>query len=92
MRINPSAEVVETMLKAIAAQKRSKKWQREEGRYIPSATKWLSGGCWKLFEPQPEKKQSPEERYRKAVEFSRRMPPDARQAYIDLFKMPEHAT
>jgi hypothetical protein len=88
-RISPSSEVLDTMLKAIAAQQRSNQWKREHGRYIPSASKWLSGGCWKLLGPQPETKQSPEQRHRQAVEFAKGLPPDARQAYIDLFKMPE---
>lgn len=36
----------ETMLKAISQQWRTYEWQKEHGRFIPSAEKWLRERCW----------------------------------------------
>lgn len=45
-RIKPTAELHETIMKAIEAQKRSDQWRRDNGRYIPNPATWLNGGYW----------------------------------------------
>ena len=45
-RINPDAALHEKIMAAINAQKSSKQWLRENGRYIPNPATWLNGGNW----------------------------------------------
>lgn len=45
-RINPSQDLVRTMLAAIAVQAKTQRWLREEGRAIPDPAKWLRNQGW----------------------------------------------
>ena len=45
-KIQPSVELVETMLSAIERQRNSDQWRRDNGRYIPSPVKWLREQKW----------------------------------------------
>ena len=38
--------LVETMCRALAKQRTSDEWQREDGRYIPYPATWLNAGRW----------------------------------------------
>jgi len=44
--INPSAELLHTILDSLESQKKSEQWTKENGRYIPLASKWLRGRRW----------------------------------------------
>lgn len=46
LELNPDDEMLDTMLKSLEEQKRSDSWQREQGRYIPLPSTWLSGRRW----------------------------------------------
>lgn len=46
----------ERMLEVLARQKRSYDWQKENGKYIPCADKWLREHCW---EDEPETEEDP---------------------------------
>lgn len=46
MRIKPSKEQFGRMLKALAEQKQSEQWCKDNGRYIPNPATWLNGGYW----------------------------------------------
>lgn len=45
-KIRPTAELHSTILDAIATQKKSDKWRRDNGQYIPNPTTWLNQGRW----------------------------------------------
>ena len=45
-KAKPSAELHKRILEAIEAAKRSDKWLRDNGQYIPNPATWLNGGCW----------------------------------------------
>lgn len=45
-RLRPNAAMLAAMLAAIARQRESHEWRREEGRYIPSFAAWLAGERW----------------------------------------------
>ena len=51
-RINPDEAMFAAMLAALARQKNSDSWLRDQGRYIPHATTWLNGSRW-LDEDKP---------------------------------------
>lgn len=51
----PGGDLLETMLKAISAQKRSEQWQRDGGQFIPYPATWLNQRRW---EDAPEEKES----------------------------------
>lgn len=42
----PTEELLDKMLAALKAQKVSKRWQVEGGRYIPNPSTWLNQGRW----------------------------------------------
>lgn len=42
----PDAALVETMVKAIEAQRSSREWQKDGGQFIPHLATWLNGGRW----------------------------------------------
>ncbi len=46
IKINPTEELTEKMLRAVAEQSESSQWQRDGGRYIPSPAAWLEGKRW----------------------------------------------
>lgn len=45
-QINPSPQLVESMLTAIENQKQSEQWKKEHGQYIPNPHTWLNQGRW----------------------------------------------
>lgn len=45
-KLQPTAELVQQILSAIAQQKLSSQWRKENGRYIPAPKNWLEGRCW----------------------------------------------
>lgn len=45
-KIKPSGDLLQTMLNAIEAQKRSNQWQRDNGQFIPLPTTWLNQKRW----------------------------------------------
>lgn len=45
-KIKPTAELHSRIIKAIADQKKSDQWCRENGRFIPNPATWLNGGYW----------------------------------------------
>ena len=45
-KIKPSGDLLQKMLKAIEAQKRSDQWQRDNGQFIPLPTTWLNQKRW----------------------------------------------
>ena len=45
-KINPSKELVDAMLEAIKAQRKSEMWQRDKGQYIPNPSTWLNQRRW----------------------------------------------
>lgn len=60
MKINPTDELTEEMLRAVALQSRSAQWQREGGRYVPSPAAWLEGRRWEDELPENGKAVSDE--------------------------------
>jgi hypothetical protein len=55
LRIKPSKELLNTILKAISAQKETSQWQKEGGQFIPYPASWLNKGCWDdEVETQPQ--------------------------------------
>lgn len=45
-KLKPGAELVQTMLSAIAAAKKSSQWLRDGGQYIPNPATWLGQRRW----------------------------------------------
>lgn len=45
-RINPDDELLKTMLRSIAASKRTEQWKKDNNKYIPHPATWLNGECW----------------------------------------------
>jgi DNA-binding Lrp family transcriptional regulator len=45
-KANPDEALLAAMLAALAAQKTSEQWQREDGRFIPYPATWLNGERW----------------------------------------------
>lgn len=54
-RLCPGRRAVETIMLGLESWKRTQSWQREGGRYVPSACKWLSDRRWEWC-PAPEQK------------------------------------
>lgn len=46
MQLNPDQELQATMIEAIADQKESEQWARENGRFIPDLGNWLKNKRW----------------------------------------------
>jgi len=46
IKINPSSELVEKMIKTISWQRDCQEWNKEEGKFIPHPTTWLNAGRW----------------------------------------------
>lgn len=44
--INPSGELLKKILDALELQKKSKEWEKEEGKYVPYPSKWILGKRW----------------------------------------------
>lgn len=45
-KINPNAELLAEMLRAVDAQKKAKDWLKEGGQFIPHPVTWLNGRRW----------------------------------------------
>lgn len=45
-KINPNAELLQTMLDAIEAQKHGKAWLDDDGQYVPNPATWLNAKRW----------------------------------------------
>lgn len=45
-KCKPNDELLQTMLAAIATQKKSQKWTKDGGQYIPNPATWLNEGRW----------------------------------------------
>lgn len=59
LKIDPSEELLETMLAAIKRQQVSEQWSRENGKYIPYPATWLNQQRWgDEIEPAKPKYQS----------------------------------
>jgi hypothetical protein len=46
IKLKPTEELVERMIKAIEEQKNTEKWRKDNGQYIPNPSTWLNQGCW----------------------------------------------
>jgi hypothetical protein len=46
MKLNPSIEVIQTILTALEKHKQSEDWKKENGKYIPHPATWLNGRRW----------------------------------------------
>lgn len=45
-KIKPTSSLVDTMIEAINAQRKSEMWQRDKGQYIPNPSTWLNQQRW----------------------------------------------
>jgi len=45
-KLSPRPELVETILAAVADQRQSDQWTRDNGRYIPHPATWINGQRW----------------------------------------------
>lgn len=45
-KLKPTDELLEKMLVAIEAQKKTKEWQKDKGQYIPYPSSWLNAQRW----------------------------------------------
>lgn len=45
--LDPSEDLLKIMIEALGKAKSSAQWQREDGRYIPKPSNWISGKRWK---------------------------------------------
>jgi len=52
-KLAPSPELCQRILDAIAAQRMSPDWRKDDGRYIPYAATWLNGRRWEDEPDQP---------------------------------------
>lgn len=46
IKLKPTEELVERMIKAIEEQKNTEKWRKDHGQYIPNPSTWLNQGRW----------------------------------------------
>ena len=46
MRVCADEETLQSMLEAVARQRKAPEWQREAGRYIPYPARWLRSQAW----------------------------------------------
>lgn len=66
-RLSPSAELRETMLRALRAQCGSEQWQRDGGQYIPHPATWLNGRRWEDHIEAPQVDKPPVDNTARAV-------------------------
>ena len=81
MRIKPDKALFEKMLKALAEQKQSEQWRRDNGKYIPNPATWLNGGDWDNELEQPAR---PVQKQTSAHAFDERTETDYSGIVIDL--------
>ena len=56
-KLNPSEQLLATMLATIERAKTSKEWARNEGEYIPHPATWINGKGWlDEYTPAPKRK------------------------------------
>lgn len=53
-KLKPDEKLLEAMLKAIARQKESKQWEKDDGAFIPYPATWLNQSRWEDELPQVE--------------------------------------
>lgn len=64
-KVNPSDELMQTMLSAIEKQKKSEQWNSDGGRFIPHPATWLNGKRWEDELPMARSNmQSPKSPYK----------------------------
>ena len=61
--LNPSEELLLTMIEAVERQKRSDQWSKDGGQFIPHPTTWLRGKRWEDEPPIPQSKVVPAQNY-----------------------------
>lgn len=61
LRLNPSEELIQRILKALEWQSRLEQWQRDDGQFIPYPASYLRGERWddepKVVKPAPAPRQ-----------------------------------
>lgn len=63
-KLQPDTALVSVIMDALDKQKRSDRWRREDGRYIPDPTTWLDGQRWEDELPAvPDRRQPAQEEY-----------------------------
>lgn len=62
-KLNPDESLLETMLQAIEAQKRSEQWTKDNGQYIPHPATWIHQERWKDDLPGKPVKVLPVQQY-----------------------------
>lgn len=83
MRIKPDKALFEKMLKALAEQKQSEQWRRDNGKYIPNPATWLNGGYWDNESAQPVQ-QIPGQKQTAAHAYDARLNADYSGVVIEL--------
>ena len=58
-KLKVTDEKLMVLLDALARQRRSDQWTRENGRYIPYASTWLNGARWEDAEPEISRPMNP---------------------------------
>lgn len=58
-KLQPDTALVSVIMDALDKQKRSDRWRREDGRYIPDPTTWLDGHRWEDELPEAADRRSP---------------------------------
>ena len=58
-KLKVTDEKLTMLLDALARQRRSDQWTRENGRYIPYASTWLNGARWEDAEPEISRPMNP---------------------------------
>jgi hypothetical protein len=54
-KLNPSTELIQTLLTALERQKKTEDWQKEGGKYIPYPATWLNARRWEDEIPEEPK-------------------------------------
>jgi len=62
VKINPSEELLETILKAIKLQQQTPQWVENGGKFIPLPASWLNGKRWEDEIPTAKISASPEDK------------------------------
>ena len=58
-KINPSDQLLATILVALEKQRAAHDWVKENGKYIPLPTSWLNGARWEDECPEPKARGEP---------------------------------
>ena len=68
LKLKPSEELTEQMIRAVEAQKKSAQWVRDNGQYVPNPSTWLNQERWRDELPRSPYDTTEEER---EVEYQR---------------------